>query len=62
MYAFGDLLGAALPELPEATKARRMNFCVEVAVESLASFESEIRQVLAVRARYLEPLVESVAD
>lgn len=28
----------------------------------LASLESEIRQVLAVRARYLEPLVESVAD
>ena len=38
MNALGDFLGNALPGVPIESKYRRMQFCVEVALESLASF------------------------
>ncbi|MCA9502399.1 MAG: TetR/AcrR family transcriptional regulator [Myxococcota bacterium] len=36
MYAFGDLLGEALPSLPAPTRFRRMRLCAQSALDALA--------------------------
>lgn len=39
MYALGDVLGSALPELPDEIKHRRMRFCVQATLETLSGPE-----------------------
>ncbi len=40
IYALGDFVGTVLSNMPQATQFRRTQFSVEVALESLASFET----------------------
>ncbi len=41
MYAFGDVVGAALTMLPPNLKQRRMRLCVQTAIETLSGPEME---------------------
>jgi AcrR family transcriptional regulator len=65
MYALGDFLGTALPELPVETKYHRMQFSVEVALESLASFEERAlaspESVEPARERVVHDLIDFLA-
>lgn len=51
MYGLGDLLGSALPELPEPIKHRRTRFCVLAAIETLSGPEMESARAAGPAAR-----------
>ena len=58
MYGFGDVVGAALSELPNELKQRRMRFCVQAALETLSGPEMELARAQGPAA--CEALVEDL--
>jgi AcrR family transcriptional regulator len=58
MYGFGDVVGAALSELPDDLKQRRMRFCVQAALETLSGPEMEFARAEGPAA--CEALVEDL--
>jgi len=63
MYGLGNLLGAALPHLPTELKHRRMRFCVQCALESIAGPEWEIasQEGPAAQAALVSDLIAFIA-
>jgi AcrR family transcriptional regulator len=51
MYSLGNLLGEALPDLPTDLKHRRMRFCVQAALETIAGYEMEAANAAGPAAR-----------
>lgn len=51
MHALGNLLGEALPELETNLKHRRMRFCVQAALETVAGPEMETAMTEGTEAR-----------
>ena len=58
MYGFGDVAGAALSELSNDLKQRRMRFCVQAALETLSGPEMEFARAEGPAA--CEALVEDL--
>ena len=61
MYALGDLLGEALPELSTDVKQRRIRFCVQTAVETLSGPEMETARSTAERDALVSELIDFLA-
>jgi AcrR family transcriptional regulator len=62
MHAFGELLGEALPNLPESIKSQRMRFCVQSALESMSGAEIDlINGDASARKRLIAELINFLA-